>query len=84
MDIILSCFTERRNLSEILICGYFPIAKKGQFQKTFMKENLTAVETREAILAIKEVLLHLPTQYASIFIYQAVMEFGIRYVDEFL
>lgn len=40
----------------------------------FMKENLTVV-TRKAILAIKEALLHFPTQYTSIFIYQAV--FGI-------
>lgn len=48
-----------------------------------MKENLTA-ETREAMLDIKEALLHLPIQYASIFIYQAVLEFGIRHVDEFL
>lgn len=48
-----------------------------------MKENLTAA-TRKTILAIKEALLHLPTQYASIFIYQAGLEFGIRHVDEFL
>ncbi|EFI68977.1 hypothetical protein BFZC1_08980 [Lysinibacillus fusiformis ZC1] len=47
----------------------------------FMKENLT-VATRKAILAIKEALLHLPTQYASIFIDQAVLEFGIKHVDE--
>ena len=31
MDIILSCFTERRKLSGILICGYFQIAKRGHF-----------------------------------------------------
>ncbi|WP_342440630.1 hypothetical protein MHB40_13075 [Lysinibacillus sp. FSL K6-0057] len=49
----------------------------------FMKNHLT-VETRKAILDIKEALLHLPTQYASIFIYQAVLEFGIRHVDDFL
>ena len=48
----------------------------------FMKNHLT-VETRKAILDIKEALLHLPTQYASIFIYQAVLEFGIRHVDDF-
>lgn len=29
-------------------------------------------------------MLHLPIPYASIFIYQAVLEFGIRHVDEFL
>lgn len=46
-----------------------------------MKENLTAA-TRKAILAIKEALLHLPTQYASICIDQAVLEFGIKHVDE--
>lgn len=46
-----------------------------------MKENLTAA-TRKAILAIKEALLYLPTQYASIFIDQAVLEFGIKHVDE--
>lgn len=64
----------------------FSNSQKGAISKDlvpFMKENLTE-ETRKAILDIKEALLHLPTQYASIFIYQAVLEFGIRHVDEFL
>ena len=47
-----------------------------------MKNHLTE-ETRKAILNIKEAMLHLPIPYASIFIYQAVLELGIRHVDEF-
>lgn len=49
----------------------------------FMKENLTE-ESRMAILDIKEALLKLNENYSSIFIYQAVLEFGIRHIDDFL
>ncbi|GLY11908.1 hypothetical protein [Pseudobacillus badius] len=49
----------------------------------FMKENLTE-ESRRAILDIKEALLELNEKYSSIFIYQAVLEFGIRHIDDFL
>lgn len=42
-----------------------------------MKENLTE-DTRKAILNIKEALLQLDEKYSSIFIYQAVVEFGIK------
>lgn len=59
--------------------GYVVIANPKDLVP-FMKENLT-VATRKAILAIKEALLHFPTQYASIFIDLAVLEFGIRHVD---
>ena len=48
-----------------------------------MKDNLTD-ETRKAILDIKEALLKLNENYSSIFIYQAVLEFGIRHIDDFL
>lgn len=49
----------------------------------FMKAHLTE-ESREAILDIKEALLKLDEKYASIFIYQAVLEFGVRDIDGFL
>lgn len=49
----------------------------------FMKDNLTE-ESRRAILDIKEALLELNEKYSSIFIYQAVLEFGIRHIDDFL
>ncbi|MFD1851961.1 hypothetical protein [Oceanobacillus bengalensis] len=49
----------------------------------FMKDNLTE-ETRKAILDIKESLLKLNEKYSSIFIYQAVLEFGVRNIDDFL
>lgn len=48
-----------------------------------MKENLT-VDTRKAILDIKEALRLLNEEYSSIFIYQAVREFDIRNIDSFL
>ena len=49
----------------------------------FMKDNVTE-EARIAILDIKEALLELNENYASIFIYQAVLEFGVRHIDGFL
>ncbi|MFJ6268314.1 hypothetical protein ACIQ1D_11350 [Lysinibacillus xylanilyticus] len=49
----------------------------------FMKDNLTE-ETRKAILEIKEALLELNEKYSSIFIYQAVLEYGVKHIDGFL
>lgn len=49
----------------------------------FMKKALTAT-SRKAILDIKEALLETNLSYSSIFIYQAVIECGIRHVNEFL
>ncbi len=49
----------------------------------FMKKALTET-SRKAILDIKEALLETNLSYSSIFIYQAVIEFGIRNVNEFL
>lgn len=49
----------------------------------FMKRHLTN-ETREIILDIKEALIDRNKDVSSIFIYQAVLEFGIKNVDDFL
>lgn len=49
----------------------------------FMKAHLTS-ETREIILDIKEALIERQEDYSSIFIYQAVLEFGIKNVEDFL
>lgn len=49
----------------------------------FMKNHLTN-ETREIILDIKEALIERNLEFSSIFIYQAVLEFGITNVDDFL
>lgn len=68
-----------------MICGYSQI-NEGALSRDlvpFMKENLTE-DTRKAILDIKEALLLLNKEYSSIFIYQAVLEFGVRNIDGFL
>lgn len=49
----------------------------------FMKKHLTS-ETREIILDIKEALIEKNEDFSSVFIYQAVLEFGVKNVDEFL
>lgn len=49
----------------------------------YMTTYLT-VQNREAILAIKEALILRQLDFSSIFIYQAVMEFGVQTIDEFL
>lgn len=64
----------------------FSNKRKGALSKDlvpFMKENLTE-DTRKAILDIKEALLQLNEEFSSIFIYQAVLEFGVRNIDSFL
>lgn len=49
----------------------------------FMKETLT-METREIILDIKEALMKKKQDFSSVFIYQAVLEFGVNNVNDFL
>ncbi len=49
----------------------------------FMKETLTT-ETREIILDIKEALMKKEQDFSSVFIYQAVLEFGVNNINDFL
>lgn len=49
----------------------------------FMKKYLTNT-SREIILDIKEALIEKNLEFSSIFIYQAVLEYGIKNIDEFL
>ncbi|MBM7602576.1 hypothetical protein JOC75_000546 [Metabacillus crassostreae] len=65
---------------------FFSNKRKGALSRDlvpFMKNNLTE-DTRKSILDIKEALLLLNEEYSSIFIYQAVLEFGVRNIDGFL
>lgn len=48
-----------------------------------MKKLLTN-SSREIILDIKEALIERSLQFPSIFIYQAVLEYGIKNIDDFL
>lgn len=49
----------------------------------YMTTYLTA-KNREIILNIKEAVLQQELNFSSVFIYQAVMDFGVQTIDEFL
>lgn len=49
----------------------------------FMNSHLTD-DTRDIILTIKEALIQRKLNFSSIFIYQAVLEFEIQTIDQFL
>lgn len=64
----------------------FSINREGALSRDivpFMKNYLTT-GTREIILDIKEALIEKEQDFSSVFIYQAVLEFGVKNVDEFI